>query len=345
MTYSLKEFHIHIPEELIAQYPSKVRGQSRLLVVNARDGSLYDDQFGNIVQYITDGDCIIYNDARVINARLTGTKKDTGARLEILLTRKVKENRWQCMIRPARRVRKSTHIFIDENYRLEVTDEIGEGMFEVCSSKPLGYEELKQIGVVPLPKYIKRPPIRNIDDERYQTVFSSHYGAIASPTAGLHFTREMISQIESKGAILVPVTLYVDWGTFKPVRETDYRKHRIHKEVYEISQESASRINRSISEKRRIVCVGTTSVRTVETAVNSTGKMRAGIGETDLYIYPGYIFKIVNAMVTNFHMPDSTLILLVAAYAGKSLIEKAYAHAVEKQYRFFSYGDAMLITR
>ena len=343
MAYSLKEFHIHIPEELIAQYPSKVRGQSRLLVVNAKDGTLSDDQFGNIVYYISPRDCIIYNDAKVINARLAGMKEGTGARVEILLTRQLNENCWQCIIRPARRVRKSIRILIDEEYQLEVTEEIGEGIFEVCFSKPLGYEELKQIGEIPLPKYIKRHPA-GIDDDRYQTVFSNRYGAIASPTAGLHFTREMVTQIEKKGAILVPVTLYVDWGTFKPVRETDYRKHRIHREIYEISEESASRINRCIDDKRRIVCVGTTSVRTIETAVNSSGKIKAGEGETDLFIYPGYFFKLVDAMITNFHLPDSTLLLLVAAFAGKSMIEKAYAHAVDKQYRFFSYGDAMLIT-
>ena len=207
------------------------------------------------------------------------------------------------------------------------------------------FKDLENVGEIPLPKYIKRKPIPTIDEERYQTVFSNKYGAVASPTAGLHFTEGLVQKLKKKGIEFIPVTLYVDWGTFKPVREKDYRKHKIHKESFEIGESSAERINKCIDEGRRIVCIGTTSVRTLESSVNKEGKILATSAETDLYIYPGYKFKVVDALITNFHMPDSTLILLVSAFAGKSRIEEAYNHAINKKYRFFSYGDAMFIIK
>jgi len=345
MGYSLKEFCISIPEKLIAQYPVKVRGQSKLLIIDIKNNLLKDDYFKNFAEYVTSHDCIIYNDAKVINARLYGKKSNTGAQMEILLTRRLNTIEWVCIIRPSRRVQKGSLISLSENYTIKVLEEIGKGLFKIEFSKPVEYEELKKIGEIPLPKYIKRKPVKEIDELRYQTIFSDKYGAVASPTAGLHFTTRTLEEIKKKGALLVPITLYVEWGTFKPVREEDYRKHKIHKELYEITDESAYRVNRCIEENRRILCVGTTSVRTIETIVKSDGKIQSGIGETDLFIYPGYDFKLVNGMITNFHMPDSTLILLVAAFAGKELIEKAYNHAVAVKYRFFTYGDVMLILK
>jgi S-adenosylmethionine:tRNA ribosyltransferase-isomerase len=342
MDFSMEDFNIHIPEELVAQYPVEKRGSSRLLVYDIQRDSIIDDFFYNITSYITAGDCVVYNNARVINARVYGVKVTTGARLEVLLTRRVEKLQWRCLIRPARRVEKGTIIRLDGGYELEVVDEIGDGSFLIRFDRPLGYEELNNIGEVPLPRYIKRKPLKGLDDERYQTVYAEKYGAVAAPTAGLHFTEEIIESLKGRGTVFVPITLYVDWGTFKPVREHDYRRHKIHTECYEISDESASIINSSIREGRRLVCVGTTTVRAIE-SVADNGVVKPGRGETSLYIYPGYSFKLVRAMLTNFHLPDSTLILLVAAFAGKERIMKAYRHAVDKRYRFFSYGDAMFL--
>jgi S-adenosylmethionine:tRNA ribosyltransferase-isomerase len=343
MRYSLKDFDIQIPERLIAQYPSEKRGKSRLFVLNRTERTFVDDQFENLKDYLSSHDCVVYNDARVIHARLYGEKKESGGRVEILLTRKLRGSDWLCLIRPARRIRKGTQIGILKKISLTVLEVLEGGLFRATFSSPLSYESLKQIGEIPLPKYIRRKPEKQIDNHRYQTVFSRSYGAVASPTAGLHFTSEMIRGIREKGVLLVPVTLYVEWGSFQPVREDDYRNHKIHSELYNISKKSAEHINRSITQKRRIICVGTTSVRAIESSVDESGKIKSGKRETDLYIYPGYRFRTVEGMITNFHMPDSTLILLVAAFAGKQLIEEAYKYAVSKSYRFFSYGDAMLI--
>jgi S-adenosylmethionine:tRNA ribosyltransferase-isomerase len=345
MKYSLKDLKITVPEELIAQYPRKNRESSRLLVFNINTQKIIDDYFFNLPRYISKQDCIVYNDAKVIKARIFGEKHGTGAKLEILLLRKISSTEWTCLIRPARRVKKQMSVSIKEGLSLKVIDMAGEGIFRVQFSENLDYPDLEEIGEIPLPKYINRKAVKEIDDILYQTVFSNKYGAVASPTAGLHFTEQLIEKIKAKGALWVPITLYVDWATFKPVRADDYRKHEIHREIYEISEESALVINRCITERRRIMCIGTTSVRTVETAVDRTGMIRSGRGETDLYIYPGYRFKLIDGMVTNFHMPDSTLILLVMAFAGEEGIRKAYNHAVKEEYRFFSYGDAMLIMK
>ncbi len=343
MGYSVKDFRISIPESLIAQYPSVKRQESRLLLLDIRKGRIQDDYFFNITRYVTPSDCIIYNDVKVINARLFGKKFDSGAKVEVLLTRRIGNTEWQCLVRPARRVKKGTSIAIQKGCTLKITQEHGEGLYTARFSKVVGYADLQRIGEIPLPRYIKRHPQPEIDELRYQTVYSTKYGAVAAPTAGLHFTDEIIRSLKRRGIVFVPITLYIDWATFKPIRENDFRDHVIHTEIFEISDTSAALINRSREEGRRIVCVGTTSVRAVETAVQPDGLVRAGKGETKLYIYPGYNFRVTNAMITNFHMPDSTLILLVAAFAGKEIIEKAYKHAVSCRYRFFSYGDAMFL--
>ena len=349
MGYSLKEFKISIPDKLIAQFPSQQRHGSRLLILNASDGSIQDDHFYNVTSLLTSQDCVVFNDARVINARLYGNKvlpgDARGGHVEILLTRRYNGRNWQGLIRPARRVREGSRIALENGTTITVLHNLGEGAFSIRFSNVITYEDLIDIGEIPLPKYIKRKPVKNIDEDRYQTVYSRRYGAVASPTAGLHFTDDLIQQLRERGTLFVPITLHVDWGTFKPVRESDYRKHEIHREQFEISEASAEAVNRARREGRRIVCVGTTSVRALESTADRQGVVRSFRGETDLYIYPGYTFKTVDAMITNFHMPDSTLILLVAAFAGKEYIERAYAHAVDKGYRFFSYGDAMFIHR
>jgi S-adenosylmethionine:tRNA ribosyltransferase-isomerase len=349
MGHSLKEFNITVPDRLIAQYPAEERQGSRLLVLDARDGSLVDEQFRNIDRFITARDCLVYNDARVINARLYGRKRLSdgaeGARIEILLTRRLDSHRWRCLIRPGRRVRAGTRITLDSGVALTVYEDLGDGSFAIRFPKSITFEDLLQIGEIPLPRYIRRNVDPEIDGKRYQTVYSKHYGAVAAPTAGLHFTEEIIGRLKRKGALFVPITLHVDWGTFMPVREEDYRDHVIHRERYELSARSATLVNESREQGRRIVCVGTTSIRALETATEADGRVRAGCGETGLYIYPGYSFKTADALITNFHMPDSTLILLVAAFAGKKHIERAYHHAVSQGYRFFSYGDAMFIHR
>jgi len=348
MGYSIRDFRILIPGELIAQYPAPQRQKSRLLVYDITHDRIHDDLFQNIGRYIMPDDCVVYNDTRVIHARMFGEKEDTGARIEILLTKKIEPGatqEWIAILRPAKRVKAGTRIRLPLHIDMTVMETLGEGLFRVHFSERLGYDDLRKIGEIPLPRYIKRKPESSIDDVRYQTVFSRKYGAVASPTAGLHFTEEIVDSLIKQGTVFVPVTLDVAWGTFRPVRENDYRKHRIHSESYEITGESANVINRCIVEKRRIVCVGTTSVRTIESAAGEDGLVSAGSGETSLFIYPGYRFRLTDAMITNFHMVDSTLILLVAAFAGKERIEKVYNHAVSEKYRFFSYGDAMLLHR
>jgi len=339
----MEEFNIHIPEELIAQYPSKRRGESRLLIMDKKGKKLKDDFFWNISSYLEPEDVLVYNNARVIHARLNAVRVPTGARLEVLLTRKLTDFDWQALIRPARRVKNGDQLIVEKNGKIDVLEVCGEGLFFIRFQKAIDYNDLEKIGEIPLPKYVKRKVVKEIDEERYQTVYSSKWGAVASPTAGLHFSSEIIKKIMLKGVELIPVTLYVDWGTFKPVRESDYRKHHIHKEIYEISSESAFRMNRALKKGKRIICVGTTSVRTIETAAGEDGFIRSGKGETDLYIYPGYRFRVTGGLITNFHMPDSTLILLVAAFTGIDKVKKVYRHAVKKRYMFFSYGDAMFI--
>jgi S-adenosylmethionine:tRNA ribosyltransferase-isomerase len=347
MGYSLKDFNISIPEELIAQYPAGERQHSRLLVLDCSKGSLRDDSFDNLGRYVGVNDCVVFNDTRVINARMYGRKLSggdrEGARLELLLTRRLGSRDWRCLIRPARRMREGTRIVLDRGPLLEVRSALGEGSFIVRFERAVEYEDLLDIGEIPLPKYIKRAPRSTVDEFRYQTIYSKHYGAVAAPTAGLHFTEELIGNLEQRGARFVPVTLHVDWATFRPVRAQDYRKHVMHSEWFDISETSARLINECREQGCRIVCVGTTSVRAVESAADTDGRVRAGERETNLYIYPGYDFRVTQAMITNFHMPDSTLILLVAAFAGKENIERAYNHAVAHRYRFYSYGDAMFI--
>jgi S-adenosylmethionine:tRNA ribosyltransferase-isomerase len=342
MAYSLKEFRIRIPPELIAQHPAPRRENSRLLVYDLCAERIVDERFSNIGAYLGPNDLVVYNDVRVIPARLRGRKQHTGAGIEVLLTRKLGGGKWLALVKPARRVGRGDRVAFTGDLRLEVTRREGEGLFRVRFDRPLDYGDLEEVGAVPLPGYIRREPEPS-DRERYQTVYARRPGAVAAPTAGLHFTPEIIAGLRERGVMLAPVTLYVGPGTFAPVREPDYRNHRMHAERYEIPEDTARAVNRGRKRGMRIVCVGTTSVRAVETAADRRGMLRPGSGESSLYIYPGYRFKATGALLTNFHLPDSTLILLVAAFAGKERIEQAYRHAVRARYRFFSYGDAMFL--
>ncbi|MFW6139473.1 MAG: S-adenosylmethionine:tRNA ribosyltransferase-isomerase, partial [Spirochaetota bacterium] len=247
----MDQFDIKVPEELIAQYPAQQRDHSRLLVLDVDNNRIIDRVFKDILDYITPNDCIIYNNARVINARLFGTKAKTGARLEVLLTRNINNKEWYCLIRPARRVSEGTVLEINKHHSLRVIEKHNEGVFRVRFSLPVDYSKLEYLGKIPLPKYIRREPVKDVDDYRYQTVYSEKYGAVASPTAGLHFTESIVQEIKNKGAFFVPVTLHVDWATFRPVKEKDYRDHQMHKEEYEISDSSAQYINEAITQNRR----------------------------------------------------------------------------------------------
>jgi S-adenosylmethionine:tRNA ribosyltransferase-isomerase len=336
--------NVHIPEELIAQHPPARREDARLLACDIQSGEMKDDSFLNFPAYVDGNDCIVVNDTRVLNARLFGTRQ-TGGRVEALLERRLSGREWIALLKPARRMKPGLTVEISSGVALRVEERIDNARFRITLSGPVSDEELKSIGHIPLPAYIRRNSGPE-DENRYQTVFARAYGGVASPTAGLHFTGDVLERIRGKGGMIVPVTLHVGWGTFEPIREEDYRTHRMHEERYEITPESADAINRAVAEGKRIVCVGTTSVRVVESAAFPGGVragVRAGPGVTRLFIYPGYSFKVAGALLTNFHMADSSLLLLVAAFAGAPYIERAYAHAVEERYRFFSYGDAMFL--
>jgi S-adenosylmethionine:tRNA ribosyltransferase-isomerase len=341
MGYSLKDFDIHIPGELIAQHPATRRQKSRLLVYDLGNDTIRDDIFNNIGSYINSSHCVVYNDTKVINARLFGHKQETGGKVEVLLTRKLAPAEWHALVNPARRVRPGTVVQV-QGAQLTVIESGPGGMFKVRFDRPVDFADLDRMGTVPLPKYIRREAARE-DRFRYQTVYAARPGSVAAPTAGLHFTPGIFRRLRRKGVLLAPVTLQVGWGTFTPVREEDYREHSMHVEEYEVPESTAQQVNQTRGQGKTIVCVGTTTVRTLETAADRDGTVRAGGGETSLYIYPGYRFKITQALITNFHMPDSSLILMVSAFAGKQKIERAYRHAVAERYRFFSYGDAMLL--
>jgi S-adenosylmethionine:tRNA ribosyltransferase-isomerase len=337
----VSDFYYELPQELIAQEPLAERVDSRMLVVSREKQSFHDDLFRNFHQYIRPGDCLVLNNSRVFPARLHGRKQTTsGAEIEVFLVRALDrdETVWSTLVRPGKRVRIGDVIVFDEMLRAEVLSqgEFGERKLRFFSERSV-HGLLENLGTVPLPPYIHRPP-NAADRERYQTVFAEKRGSIAAPTAGLHFTPEMLKACRTAGAEIASITLHVGIGTFAPLREKSLGKVRLHNERFEISPLNAASLNRA---KRRF-CVGTTSVRTVETAL-----LRGGItalqGETDLFIYPGFRFQATGAMLTNFHLPQSSLLMLVCAFAGAELTVAAYRHAVAERYRFYSYGDCMLI--
>lgn len=348
----IDEFDYNLPEELIAQYPSKERDKCRLMVLNREDGSLSHEMFYDIIDHLREGDCMVFNSSKVIPARLFGTKISTGVPVEFLLVkRRNNPDEWETMVRPGRRLKPGDRVAFGEGSN-QIEAEIisyGDGGTRIVKFYYDGIfmERLEELGKMPLPPYIDRESEEE-DKEMYQTVYADKPGSVASPTAGLHFTEELLEKVKAKGVKLEFVTLHVGIGTFRPVKVENIEDHKMHFEEYSISEETADSINASILSGNRIISVGTTSTRTLESAAFKDEKsdkflVKSGGGSTGIFIYPGYEFKIVNALVTNFHLPKSTLIMLISALYNREKILEAYEVAVKEKYRFFSYGDAMLI--
>ncbi|CAM3902008.1 MULTISPECIES: tRNA preQ1(34) S-adenosylmethionine ribosyltransferase-isomerase QueA [Geobacillus] len=336
-------FDFHLPEELIAQTPLPDRAASRLMVLDKRTGAIRHETFRNIISYLNPGDCLVLNDTRVMPARLYGEKEETGGTVEVLLLKHLDGDRWETLVKPGKRVKPGTKLTFGGGKLQAVcldTLEHGGRVLEF-SYDGLFYEVLAELGEMPLPPYIKE----KLDDpERYQTVYAREIGSAAAPTAGLHFTEELLDAIREKGVHIVFITLHVGLGTFRPVQVDEVEKHDMHAEFYQMSEETAETLNRVREQGGRIIAVGTTSTRTLETVAGKhNGRFVAESGWTDIFIYPGYEFKGIDGLVTNFHLPKSTLIMLVSALAGRENILHAYQVAVKERYRFFSFGDAMLI--
>ncbi|ADY74088.1 S-adenosylmethionine:tRNAribosyltransferase-isomerase [Desulfurobacterium thermolithotrophum DSM 11699] len=340
----VSDFDYKLPKELIAKFPVEPRDSSRLMVLNKNTGKIEHRIFKDIVEYLKAGDVLVINDTKVIPARLFG-KLDTGGKVEILLVRQPGLNTWEVMAKPARKLKKGRKISFDEELEAVVKEYSGEGKriieFVIKSNKDF-MEKIEEIGHIPLPPYIEREE-KPEDREKYQTVFARKEGAVAAPTAGLHFTTELLENLKSKGIIIKNITLHVGPGTFKPVKVENVEDHQMDYETYYVPEDTAIEINRAKEEGRRVIAVGTTVTRTLESAADESGKVKQGEDSTNLFIYPGYKFKVIDALITNFHLPRSTLLMLVSAFAGKERILNAYKEAVRKGYRFYSYGDAMFI--
>ena len=338
----VKDFDYELPEELIAQDPLKKRDDSRLMILNRETGEIRHSIFHEIIHELEPGDCLVVNNTRVIPARLYGVKKDTGAAIEVLLLKRKSDNIWETLVKPGKKCRPGTVIDFGEG-RLTgtVIDVVEEGNRLIEFSYEGIFEEvLDALGEMPLPPYITH---KLEDKNRYQTVYAKYDGSAAAPTAGLHFTDELLQKIREKGIDIAEVTLHVGLGTFRPVKVDKIEEHHMHSEFYMISQEAADKINRAKASGHRVICVGTTSCRTVESAADENGHLAECSGWTEIFIYPGYRFKVLDALITNFHLPQSTLVMLVSALAGREHILNAYKEAVKEKYRFFSFGDAMLI--
>jgi len=334
------EFDYELPQELIAKEPAKPRDSSRLLVLHRDSGKIEHTIFKNIVSYLREGDVLVVNNTKVIPARLFGRTK-TGGKVEVLLVRHVQDNLWEVLSKPSRKLKPGKVVIFENGLTCKVVEvcEEGKRIVEFNADKDKVLEIVNKIGHVPLPPYIKREE-KEEDRTNYQTIFAREEGAVAAPTAGLHFTEELVKKIVEKGVKIVPITLHVGPGTFKPVKTKVVEEHKLDPEVFYIPEETAEVIN---NRKGRLIAVGTTVVRTLESCADERGKVKPGRGETSLFIYPGYKFKVVEALITNFHLPKSTLLMLVCAFAGKERVLNAYAEAVKLRYRFYSYGDAMFI--
>lgn len=338
----LKEFDYYLPKELIAQDPLENRSASRLMVLHKESGKTEHRVFTDILEYLNPGDCLVINDTKVIPARLYGVRQGTGAAIEILLLRRKENDIWECLVRPGRKCRQGTVIEFGEGILTGKIEDIADDGNRYIRFEYDGiFEEiLDRLGQMPLPPYITH---ELKDKNRYQTVYARHEGSAAAPTAGLHFTKELLDEISSKGVYIASVTLHVGLGTFRPVKVSNILEHHMHSEYYCIEQSQADIINMARSDGGRIIAVGTTSCRTLEAAADETGYIPASSGDTDIFIYPGYRFKAIDCLITNFHLPESTLLMLVSALAGKDHIMAAYEEAVKEHYRFFSFGDAMFI--
>ena len=340
----LSEFKYDVPEKLIAQYPVERRDESRLMVVDRRNKENKHVIFKDIVDFLQEGDALVMNETKVLPARLFGIKDKTDAKVELLLLRQLEETMWETLVKPARKVRVGNRIQITENFGCDVIDNTTSGgrVVKFDSNGSAFFNLLNDVGSSPLPPYIKREA-EDIDKEKYQTVYAKQIGAVAAPTAGLHFTEELLEKIRAKGVKTIPVLLHVGLGTFRPIKVEDLSRHQMDSEYYEISEESAEQINEVKRNGGRIVAVGTTSVRVLETAANADNMIKACSGWTDKFMYPPYDFKVIDSLITNFHTSGSTLFLLTCALADKETMLRSYQEAIDKEYRFFSYGDAMLI--
>ena len=340
---NIKEFYYDLPEELIAQDPLTDRSSSRLLTLDKNSGAFSHHVFRDIVDFLNPGDCLVLNNTKVIPARLMGEKEGTGAGIEVLLLKRKEDNVWETLVKPGKKARPGARISFGNGLLVgEVIDVVEEGNRLIRFEYEGIFEEiLDQLGQMPLPPYITH---RLEDKNRYQTVYAKHDGSAAAPTAGLHFTPELLETIKAKGVKVAEVTLHVGLGTFRPVKVDNILDHHMHSEFYMVEENQAAIINETKKNGGRVICVGTTSCRTIESATGEDGILRAGSGWTEIFIYPGYKFKILDALITNFHLPESTLLMLVSALAGRDNVMAAYEEAVKERYRFFSFGDAMFIS-
>ena len=336
------DFYYDLPTELIAQDPLEDRSSSRLLHLSMKDGSVEHRHFTDIIDYLKEGDCLVLNDTRVIPARLYGHKEETGALIEILLLKRREKDIWECLVKPGKKARPGAKItFGDGILTGEIIDIVEEGnRLTQFHYEGIFEEILDQLGEMPLPPYITH---KLKDKNRYQTVYAKHDGSAAAPTAGLHFTEELLAKVEEKGVKIAHVTLHVGLGTFRPVKVDDVENHHMHSEFYMVEEDQAKLINDTKKQGGRVISVGTTSCRTLESASDENGVLHAGSGWTEIFIYPGYRFKLIDGLITNFHLPESTLMMLVSALAGKERIMAAYEEAVREKYRFFSFGDSMFL--
>ncbi len=342
MELKKSDFYFDLPQELIAQDPLEDRSASRLLVLDKESGEISHHIFKEIVDYLNPGDCLVLNNTKVIPARLSGEREGTGAHIEVLLLKRKEADVWETLVKPGKKCRPGTKlVFGGGLLRAEVLETVEEGNRLIKFYYDGIWEEiLDKLGEMPLPPYITH---KLQDKNRYQTVYAKEEGSAAAPTAGLHFTGELLQEIEKKGVSVVYVTLHVGLGTFRPVKEENVLEHHMHSEFYQISEDAAKRINETKQKGGRVICVGTTSCRTLESAGDENGVVHAGSGDTEIFIYPGYRFKVLDALITNFHLPESTLVMLVSALAGREHVLRAYEEAIQERYRFFSFGDAMFI--
>lgn len=337
-----QDFYYELPEELIAQDPLEDRSSSRLLVLDKESGAVSHHVFKDVIDYLNEGDCLVINDTKVLPARLIGAKVGTDAKIEVLLLKRKENNIWETLVKPGKKAKIGTKISFGDGLLMgEVVDIVEEGNRLIQFTYEGIFEEiLDRLGQMPLPPYITH----HLEDKnRYQTVYAEHTGSAAAPTAGLHFTPELLEKIEKKGVDIARVTLHVGLGTFRPVKVDEITDHHMHSEFFQIEEEAATKINRAKDAGKKVICVGTTSCRTVESAADETGHLKACSGWTEIFIYPGYQFKVLDSLITNFHLPESTLVMLVSALAGREHVLAAYEEAVKERYRFFSFGDAMFI--
>ena len=337
------DFYFDLPEELIAQDPLADRSGSRMLMLDKTDGRIEHHIFKEIVDYLRPGDCLVLNNTKVLPARLSGRRENTGGSIEVLLLKRKGDDVWETLVKPGRKAKPGTRIlFGDGCLQAEVLDVVEEGNRLIRFSYEGIFEEvLDRLGEMPLPPYITH---KLQDKNRYQTVYARYEGSAAAPTAGLHFTKELLQKIADKGVDIAYVTLHVGLGTFRPVKADNILEHHMHAEYYQVTEEAAEKINRAKASGGRVICVGTTSCRTVESAAGDDGTLKAGCGNTEIFIYPGYRFKVLDCLITNFHLPESTLVMLVSALAGREQVLHAYEEAIRLKYRFFSFGDAMFLT-